>query len=508
MTVNFTAIAQSEYDHALRTVMVSARGSVGAKVFSILCRGLSLSVPSDDVRRWIQLNGKNTFADGAVVSDRNRDVTDVDPALPIERQGNVPISLASFVDRGATWRRFVNAAERRILSSTSLSGDDLRNVRLDYTRWMYAGLLIPLPAMADMKISGLANLLSGHAFLSKRIIEHETGWDRTAVAQGWMAVHLGWDTPRTAGRHLERLVALHLFTNPQGGPRVVGKYSLRQVSRVSLAKMKRYEESIVAYVDGKPDALAAIIKSVDHPIWGYSGALGHEHRLVLMADAAEIPVRSLGVTVKKEREIRKVLDAAQLSRHTAHRDLVRILDGLATDPEYGRRDPVTNELVTPLILNERAWVAWQVKSDARILADSEREAAKVIPAEDEAVEVLADAEGWHLGLDAAAEIDHKLNEVLEDWSTMYPLPHNPLTGDPADADEREEQFAAWMLGVHGDMSAANAPAEFRASIGDALIARMLHLAYTEDFARGAIRYILEAPADSDYVPYLTGEAVS
>lgn len=508
MTAHFITGTASEVDPALRGVLTSARGSIWQKAAAVLMKGIHLGLTADEVRLWIRLNGKATFADGVLVSDGDREEFDVEGAVPLEVQRNGPLSLTAFVDLGTTWRRIVGPVQKRYLSSTSFSVDELRDVRLDYARWMFAGLLVPVAVMEKMYVANQVNVRAALAAVSKMHVEDEEGRDSVLVAHDWLATKLGDVKPKTAGRCLDYLVDLNLLTQPRRRKGVIGRYRLRKVPDARLLAVKKYEDSVVAYVDGTPDALAAIIKSVDHPLWGYSGALDHSHWLVLMSDAAEVSVQEFGVSAKREREIRAGLDAAQLSRATAHRQLVENLDGLADETDYGRAYSIEGGIVSPLMLSQRAWVAWQLKSDARKLADSEREAQRPKPVISIATGDVAvadspvDTESWYVGEDAAAETKRNVIAVIGEWNKLFPLPYSPQQGDPATVDERDDQFVAWLTGVHAEIAQAAPPAVFLASLGDQLTRRMIDKAYTEWIVRDAIRYITEAPAGADYAPYL------
>lgn len=508
MTAHFITGTSSEIDLSLRAVLMSARGSIWQKAAAVLMKGLHLGMTADEVRLWIRLNGKATFADGALVSDGDREGFDVEGAMPIEVQRDGPLSLTAFVDLGTTWRRIVGSVQKRYLSSTSFSVDELRDVRLDYARWMFADLLVPVAGMEKMYVANQVNVRAALAAVSKMHVEDEEGRDSVLVAHDWLATKLGDVKPKTAGRCLEYLVDLNLLTQPRRRKGLIGRYRLRKVRDARLLAVQKYEDSVVAYVDGTPDALAAIIKSVDHPLWGYSGVLDHSHWLVLLSDAAEVPVQEFGVSAKREREIRTGLDAAQLSRATAHRQLIEILDGLADDTDYGRADSIAGGILSPLMLSQRAWVAWQLKSDARKLADSEREAQRpksVISnatGDDAVGDSPVDTESWYVSEDAAAEAERDVNTALDEWNKLFPLPHSPQQGDPATVDARDDQFVAWLTGVHAEIVEAAPPVIFIASLGEQVTTRMLDQAYAEWIIRDAIRYITEAPAGAEYASYL------
>lgn len=444
-------------NHLLGPVLKSASGRTAwSRVSAVVTRGLSEGIPSEDIRLWITINA----VDGSVQpveprSDRTRH--DLRPvAAEAERSiGEMAFQMRSLAE-GRRWGPLLGAARERASSSKDCDGVAFRRDRLRRGGALLAGLLLELPGEGGA--SRNARLRSSLAVIGKMWLDEVAGYDSVILTHELLALQLGCAT-KTAARALEDLRATGLVTRSRSGRWIAGRYRIvRLRHRERLRAIGERRTEIEDLVDGKRTALTTLIRSVDHPTWGYSSVLTHQHWMMLMADVAHIIPDVFGIKPATVRKLRGELKAHyHLSAGTVDRFLVEVLDRLGDDLHCGTAGESAGA--------RKARAAEEY--DARVqLRRQEREVVR----------------------DAKATVYAALDRML----ARSPVPASPFlaVGDAAAA--REEQFLVWVDQVHRDAAGIDGGADLRARLVSAMGSRLAHSGYPAKFASTVAAFIVEA----------------
>jgi hypothetical protein len=223
---------------------------------------------------------------------------------------------------------------------------------------------------------------------------------------------LGWDA-QMARRNLKLLQELGMITRLRDGRGVHGRFRLNDPGAERIGSLGKHSVSIVAFVDGQPDPLADLIRSVTHPAWAHSSTLAHTHWLTLIYDAAGVDVTQLSMRDRYERDLRRTMKTEHLEVATLPY-LRQILDDIAGDPTRGHFDEVAGEWISPDRARANAVAAYREKAEARKLEVTGYK-------EDKSIAFVT------------------VNELL----TVHPVPASPSGGRRSSAEERSANLMIW-----------------------------------------------------------------
>lgn len=485
MTVQFED-DPSLYDRLLKPVLKTARRSGEARVLALLTKGIANELDLHGVRLWIKLHGKRYTFRRATDTSRSQHASDADGApgeSDLDEQSTY--TLSDLVQRNEVWQRLCRAAEEKVLRSTSLS---VRDSHLVTSTKLFAALLLPLPlpSITGKPHSVTANInlrmaLAGIAM--KLLADTDNGRDTAVLTQPALAVQMGW-SGKTAGRHLEELERLRLITKPSGGKSagdrghsgkgVLGRFRLSELSAQRAESVSRFGKSIEAFVDGTPDRVADLLRTIGHCVWGYSDVFGYGHLAVLIAAAAGVPVDVFNMRKGILDELTDALDREFRDPAYTALHLAEILDRLAADPAYGVTDKTTGERLSPREAADRAMTNYQA----------------------EAMVHRVDAE-------AARTVKGRLTLLLD----KYKLPARPIGfgARRSTIEKLQETMWDWAADMHREILEEPTTDEFLDRAPRFLEARVRGVGLGENYARNVVRFILSAPEGADQESYLLEE---
>jgi hypothetical protein len=362
------------------------------------------------------------------------------------------------INNGRLWGHFCKAAERKVLSSPSVTGD-VRGSHLSTARKLYAGLLLPLPQGDGLLFKRNLSVRVALANVGLTLLNDEKGWETAIYTQPRLAMITGC-SPRTAWESLSVLEEIGVLgrISKKGAN---GRFRMSVLNGESRDGIRGFKESIEAFVDGAPDLIGEVIRSVTHPAWSYSGTLNHGHWLTLLADVAGVSVKTFRMRPVIEKPIRATLEAEHLMPATVLPYLVEILDRITDDPEHGRDDPTTGERVTARTAHARA---------SAIYAD--------------AAHARGEASIMH------KEIKRNAHEVLAELLHENRIPQPPHLAKESMAEKRQAAVQSWLASMRRVIVAGNPNESFKLVGGAALRSKLITRGYGPKFAQKAVDHIM------------------
>lgn len=459
MAVQFRETS-STFDHLLGPVLARDHGPAGAVLLSVLVKGLANGVAPEDIRLWIKSRATEGSRRVGVHTAMSQHGFDEQPAEPSDGAAVTRSSppLVELVNNGPLWSHFCKAAERKVLSSPSVTGD-VRGSHLSTARKLYAGLLLPLPHGDGLLYKRNLNARVALANVGLTMLNDNKGWDTAIYTQPRLAMMTG-GSPRTAWESLSVLDRIGVLgrISKKGAN---GRFRMSALNGESRDGIRGFKESIEALVDGVPDLISEVVRSVTHPAWSYSATLNHGHWLTLLADVADVSVQTFRMRPVIEKPIRATLEAEHLMPATVIPYLVEILDRIADDPAHGRVDPTTGDRVTARAAHANALANYEDAACAR----------------------------------GEASIKYKKNKrnahvVLADLLAERRIPKPPHLGSPNTAEARTDQVSAWRSSMREVIVIERPNSDFKSVGGTALRGILQRRGYGPVFADKTVRYIM------------------
>jgi hypothetical protein len=338
------------YDQRLGSLLWSAMGSPSEVLLAVMTGAITKDLPKAEVRTWLSRRvarsssgSRDARTEGAVASiasDRQRS------NLSNERLR----SIGDLVGSSYTWTRLWDKAEGYVLSPTSES-----SVASSVVRTLYARLLLPLPHGDDLGYKRNLNTRVALAAMVTVMVRSGRDWKSVVFTQPRLALLVGWSIT-TANVNLRVLCELGILKRIRSW----GVYRVVALSKDEQDRIRDYEDSINSFLGDEPDALAATIRSVTHPAWGYSSAVQHAHWAKLLLDIAGVPVATWKLRPAIERELAGGLRKEYLLEATAARYLDRILDEIAD------RGPTESSARAACVAAEANWAAAAALNKTRV----------------------------------------------------------------------------------------------------------------------------------------------
>lgn len=426
----------SEYDRELKHLLTRTRGPAEAVVHAVMRKAADKELPLPEVRHWMKDRSNwidNRSCSDAWLKRQGFDEEAGSSRNGATVKGSRP-ALRDLINQNRYWNRLSEEVERMVVSSPSLLGD-FRAARMITARRLYGRLLLPFPEGSSRLLARNLNGRVAYACIAKlmnadalkreelrqqagvsaqaQMLMAEISQDRgdpkaeqlmaeakkenkraakiiardtEHVSRPKLAAMVGWSIPG-AGDNLKYLESIGLIRNtrqsshagksakaksPGSGRGVIGRFRLVALTGGG-SSLQRWEHSIDAYLDGRPDALADVIRNVDHATFGYSGTFNHKHWLVLLAYSAHVPVSRFGMRRATELQVIRDLEAVELIAQVPEskqylvngNELVEILDRLATVPDYGKSDSESGGMRSAGERKNAAMARWVANAEAR-----------------------------------------------------------------------------------------------------------------------------------------------
>jgi hypothetical protein len=465
MTVQFRE-NPSTYDHLLGPVLSRNRGPSSSVLLAVLVKGIVNGIEPEDIRLWIKsrtAEGSNRAEVTVAVPQQEFDVDPETIRGSLDMRPSPP--LKELINSGPLWSHFCKAAERKVLSSPSITGD-VRGSHRSTARKLYAGLLLPLPQSDGLLMKRNINARVALAHFGLTMLSDDKGWDSAIYTQPRLAAATG-SSARTAWasfKDLEEVGVLRRLSK-EG---TTGRFRMAELNGERRDGLRVYKESIDPFINRDPDMIGDVIRSVSHPAWSHSATLNFGHWLTLLADAAGVPVSNFRMRRVMELPIRATMKSHHLKPATVLPFLSGILDRIADDPQQGRVDCL---------------------SGARVSARSAH-------ASDQA----AYAESAHDRGEASIrhkEITRNAYQVLNALLTENRIPKPPHLGSPRTTEARTEQLHAWTYSMREELRAGNPNDAFKSTGGAALEKILTTRGYGPKFAEATVRYIMHGDSPTN-----------
>ncbi|WP_166999128.1 hypothetical protein [Paramicrobacterium fandaimingii] len=499
---------------ALIRKLRTARGPAASVVRAVLVKGLAAGEAPEEIRSLIKQHGRGVPRGASADLGAEQQVSVGESsrsAQSVHRRGGAA-TPAGLVRYDRVWRDFLEAAEREVLSSPSVSGD-FRGAHVSAAKKLYAGLLHPLPYPAKVDFRRNVGARAAFAWVGLQLLDDELARSTVVVSKAKLAATMGW-TPKSAARYVGLLTEQHLLQEANRAESGAGRFELSRVTLERREILPPFVESIGLLVDGYPDPLGEVIRSVAHPAWAHSSRLDHRHWLMLLCDVAGIPVSELGMSGKTEREVRPMLEQESLSPATVSPFLSEILDRIAANPEHGKLDEDSgmqkpaSEIAKQAMANweraskafrddQDAWKAAKEKAravDAGNVSEQEPETESWAPDEPEA-EIRAAADPVNIPSppteSAHSGINPQVIQFIDALLKRYPMPQ--AAGADSDEGERKQfskMFPHWTTAVREPIAERGPTEQFMAEGAAVLQERLRDKGYTPNAARRAAHFIM------------------
>jgi hypothetical protein len=458
MTVQFRE-NPSTHDHLLGPVLSRNRGPASSVLLAVLVKGLVNGMEPEDIRLWIKSRSTEGTYQARVNVKLSQQESDEQPHGSDDGPALRPSpSLHDLINSGQLWRHFCKAAERKVLSSPSVTGD-VRASHRSTARKLYAALLLPLPHSEGLLLKRNINARVALAHVALTLLSDTKGWDSAIYTQPRLAAATGWSarTAWTSLKDLEDIGVLRRLSKDG----TTGRFRLAELNGERRDGIRDFSESIDAFVDEEPDVIGDIIRGVTHPAWSHSATLNHGHWLTLLSDAAAVPVTNLRMRRVIELPLRATMTSLHLKPVVVLPFLPQILDRLADDPEHGPVDPLTGARRTARNAHDLSLATYAEGAKAR----------------------------------GAAAVKHKemtrnTYEVLDELLTEHRIPKAPHLGSPRTEQARTERFDDWTESMREEILAGNANATFKSFVGVALLKILRKRGYGPAFSGDTVRYIM------------------
>lgn len=491
-----------DLDALLRPVLKRTKGSPEAKLKATIRLALETEgVDLMDARNCLRPAAKGVVIGGRAVSSRSQHGSDAavqyldDGATVIE----VRPTVWSLVNEDRNWNKLVRQVQQRIERSPSPE-----EARAAMVRQLVARALLPWPESAAPLLAKNVNGRAAFAVIAQMLIadaesqialnslqaakaraavfsartdsEREAAklvvatikpgrsMDTAIVTANSLATKLGW-YPATATNNLNLLVDLrYILKTNETGP---GRFRLTALTdREVTAVNEAYGSSIESYLAGRQSGLMNLLKSVLHPAFTYGADLDHKHWLYLVAGFAGAPLSRFRMNRRIELEVRRELDAHDLS------------SGLASFRSFGEAlDQVASQRAT----EGDGFTSWD-RQQAGIAAGAERAAASI-------QRITANRDGKKR---AYASIDALLKEL--------PIPDRPNEGRRSAKAMKLKQFQKWRGQMRLEFEKRVFSPKFLAIAESSLRARLGQRGY-DDIAHALVREIIygESPKAAESV---------
>jgi hypothetical protein len=352
-TINETPVINSPYtkdyfDEQLGPVLWSYSGPSVNRLLAVQTKAIRGNDPSSEVRNWL-LNKFAGVPRGPAIEGRE-ELQPHGGAMELR-------TFLSLVRNAFTWSMFWAKAENEVRRPAT-------ERHAAVARAVYAGLLSPLPldrAGDQLGYKRSLGLRVTMASVGMAALSNGRDWDSVVMSRPALSAAVGWGIS-AAGGHLNGLCDRGLLSRQSAD---VNKFRILDPQKQQRHEAQRYAASMETLLTEAPDQIAAVIQSVTHPAWGYSETLNQGHWLLLLSNVAGLPPEQFGMTPRLVRRLQRTLDQEYLIWDNMPRNLIKILDHLAADPEHGPVDAATGERISALIAFDQAMAKWKEGADKR-----------------------------------------------------------------------------------------------------------------------------------------------
>jgi hypothetical protein len=437
------------YDQQLGSLLWSSRGSPSEILLAVMTGAITKDLSKTEVRTWLS---RRVARSSSGSRDARTETAVVSLAADQQRSNRSSERLRSIGDllsSGYTWTKLWEKAEGYVFSPTSESG-----VASSVVRALYARLLLPFPHGDDLGYKRNLNTRVALAAMVTEMVRSGRDWNSVVFTQPRLAMLVGWSIT-TANVNMRVLCELGILKRLRSW----GVYRVVTPTKDEQDLIEDYEDSIDSFLGDEPDALAAVIRSVTHPSWGYSNTVQHGHWAKLLLDIAGVPVSTWRMKSAIERELAGVLRKEYLIEATVVRYVDRILDEIADS------GPAGSTAREAYMAAEARWVIAATLSKTRVtgLKEDKRQAfqeQKLVRAampstgsqrkarrrsddlEDEASGALSSAEEIHVNVDTTA----LQSDLVENIMRVGPIPPPSHLG--VDEAEQTRLYTATRVWAH------------------------------------------------------------
>ncbi|WP_431220342.1 hypothetical protein [Leifsonia xyli] len=250
------------------------------------------------------------------------------------------------------------------------------------------------------------------------LLDDAAGRDTATVTHRQVGVLLGINR-NAAAKQMKALGAASILIPQGAGKGDPSRYRLRKLTDAREVIADTHADVVDALVDSFPEATAELIKLVEHPAWGYSRALSHQHWLRALGLSAGVPASEFGISKERAKQLDDTLNrCGLLDVLDSPTEINGVLDAIAAAPAHGN-----------LVNGVRA---------------SARQAAG-----DAWATYKAEAEAFSKQRVEASVLERDVHELIRDTVTDLknegtPLPLSPLVGKTETRDERAAQHDRWI----------------------------------------------------------------